>query len=79
MVDKENILADHTRGMEGDLGSGENPQSTPKITPRGIPSSGRLNAPRGRPQPINLQVRGIPTILQYQDDRMGGVCECLVL
>lgn len=59
--------------LGGDSGSGGGtPQSTPGSTPGGTPGRRRPNAPRGRPQPINLDVARDPNILAnpgWQNER----------
>ena len=63
MADEENTPPDPPRGREADLGSGGSPQGTPVTTLGGTPGRRQPNAPRGRPQPINLQVARDPNIL----------------
>lgn len=52
MIDEENTPPDPQCGSEVDLGLG----GSPKSTLGGTPGRRQRNTPRGRPQPINLQV-----------------------
>ena len=64
MADEENIPPEPPRG--GDSGSGGPPQGTPGSTPGSTPGRRRPNAPRGRPQHINLEVAQNPYVLANQ-------------
>ena len=51
----------------------------PGSTPRGTRGKRKTDAPRGRPQPINLQVAQDTNVLANPDNKMRGVCGCITL
>jgi len=70
MADEENLPPEPPR--DGDLDTGGTPQSTQGSTPGSTGGRRRGNAPRGRPQPINLEVARDPNILAnpgWQNER----------
>src|SRR5665213_3516984 len=70
MADEENLPPEPPR--DGDLDTGGTPQSTQGSTPGSTGGRRRGNAPRSRPQPINLEVARDPNILAnpgWQNER----------
>ena len=74
---EENTPPEPLHGWEVD--SGGTPIRSLGLTPGGTPKRKKLNAPRDRTQPINLEVVRIPTFALILDGRMRKVCACIAL